>query len=67
MRPGALLGVVNNLYRAVPTSEVEWFDDGQDVQALLDRMLSRHEHGNLSPAIVGDETSGGTFWATYRV
>ena len=42
MKPNAKMFVVNNLNRVIPTKENIWFDDGIDIQALLDEYFQQN-------------------------
>jgi SAM-dependent methyltransferase len=65
LRPGGQLAVVNNLYRAVPTVEGVWGNDGIDIKALVAGTLPIAESGGLDAAHVGDVIAGGTYWAVH--
>lgn len=66
LKPGARLGVVNNIHRAVPTHQGIWADDGISIDATVMAALPRDAKGRLDAAHVGDVVAGATFWATYR-
>lgn len=66
LKPGGSAGIVNNLYRAVPTKEVGWMNDGVDIRALLAERLKPEVVGALDPAVVSPAVSEITFWGLYR-
>lgn len=68
VRKGGVLFIVNNIRRAVPTSDGQWTDDGLNIDALIcKRGFKQIERGQLlDAAIAPGWMKEGTFWAAYR-
>lgn len=63
--PEARLLVVNNQYRAIPTVEKPWAEDGLSVANLLDETLKSIAGGKMDPDAVGSFVAEHTFWGIY--
>lgn len=66
LRPGARLGIVNNIGRAVPTVEKAWASDGFDMRAALKKRFREVTAGSLDGDVVSRELAQNTFWAIYQ-
>jgi len=66
LAPGGHLFVLNNIYRAVPTKEVAWVNDGLDIKKLLGDQFSTLQLGKPPE----DQTPPGLrdiiFWGLFR-
>ncbi len=58
--------VANNDYRAVPTLEFPWWNDGIDIAALLDGSFEPLERWRLSPKIIPASLAQITYWGMWR-
>lgn len=67
LKPGGQLFVVNEIVRIVPTREVLWVNDGQDVAEMLCVQMKLEENGRLDPSVVGRPLSERTYWARYAI
>ena len=65
MSPNAPFFVVNTNYRALPTLEGRWMDDGIDVRGLIAERFSQTATGSLDTSVVQPQTSENSFWAAY--
>ena len=65
---GGPLFVLNNVNRAVPTSDGQWVHDGVDIDSMIRRnKFSLIERGQLeNTSIAPGWMKEGTFWAAYR-
>lgn len=65
LKPGGSLFVANNIYRAVPTREKGWTNDGIDIRTTLSNTFA-FKAGELfqSPA-VPSSLSGMTYWGAF--
>ena len=64
--PGGGLFVLNNLYRAVPTREQPWANDGLDIKALVRERFSLEMEGKPSDAQTPRDLRDIIFWANFR-
>ncbi len=67
LRPEARLFVINNTFRAVPTVERVWANDGRDVKALLAETLAVVAEGGFTETDVGPVLASNTFWGAYEL
>jgi 2-polyprenyl-3-methyl-5-hydroxy-6-metoxy-1,4-benzoquinol methylase len=67
MSPHGRAFVLNNLRRAVPTRDVEWWDDGIDIRSMLLKSFNLLREGAPDAAHTSDLVATETFWATYSV
>ncbi len=63
---GGDLFVVNQRYRAVPTLEQGWFNDGLDVLGLLGGVFDQRAGGPLDAAHTSDVLADAAYWAAFR-
>jgi SAM-dependent methyltransferase len=63
--PTGNLFVLNNLYRAVPTKEKAWVNDGIDIKGLVADMLTLRKSGILPKDKIAPAMAKIHFWATY--
>jgi cyclopropane fatty-acyl-phospholipid synthase-like methyltransferase len=66
MKPGGNLFVLNNVYRAVPTREAAWVNDGLDIKKLLGDQFSMLQQGNLPEDKMPPALRDIIFWAFFR-
>ena len=66
VKSGALVGVVNNASRAVPTVEEGWKSDEIDVRRLLHERFAVVSEGGLDPEIVSPYVAERTYWGLYQ-
>ena len=64
LTPEGKLFVLNNIYRAVPTKEADWVNDGIDIKALLAKRLTILEEGSLPEDVTPPRLRGIIFWAS---
>lgn len=65
LKPGGKLFVLNNLYRAVPTREQGWSNDGIDIKATLDRHFQPLRAGAPPDELTPRDLKNITFWSLY--
>ena len=58
--------IVNNIYRAVPTKEQVWANDGANIKELLSQNFKLEREGSLDPNFIAASLSQLTFWASLR-
>ena len=66
LKPGAGLFILNNDYRAIPTTERGWVNDGVDIKAMLNKEFVLRQEGRPSREGTTETLSRLTFWASYR-
>ncbi len=66
LQPGGRFFVVNNQFRAVPTTGDTWANDGIDVRALAQDRFHEVACGVLDPCVVGQYVSEKTWWAVFN-
>ena len=66
LKPGAGLFILNNDYRAIPTTERGWVNDGVDIKAMLNKEFVLQQEGRPSREGTTETLSRLTFWASYR-
>jgi len=66
LRPAGHLFVVNQHYRAVPTVEHDWFNDGLDVLGLLGGVFEQRAGGPLDAAHTSDIIANAAYWAAFQ-
>jgi hypothetical protein len=66
LKPGAGLFILNNDYRAIPTTERGWVNDGVDIKAMLNKEFVLRQEGRPSREGTTESLSRLTFWASYR-
>lgn len=66
LRPGAAVFVLNNLYRAVPTREKAWVNDGLDIKAMLGERFATRREGVPPVEKTAKDLVGIIFWASYE-
>lgn len=66
LRPDGRLFVLNNIYRAVPTREQGWVNDGVDLRAQLEREFTPLGDGTPALEHTSKSVVQGAFWAAYR-
>lgn len=59
------LFIVNNLYRAVPTLERGWANDGIDIKKMLVERFALRSEGRIPPDVTTKHVSELTFWASF--
>jgi len=62
LKPGAGIFVLNNLYRAIPTAERGWVNDGVDIKQLLTREFDLRRQGRLPADMEPKSLSELTYW-----
>ncbi len=65
MSPHGRVFVLNNLRRAVPTRDVEWWDDGVDIRSTLQETFNLIRESAPDAARTSDHIAAEAFWATY--
>lgn len=63
--PGAGLFILNNIYRAVPTKEKYWVNDGQDIKSLLSDRFSMVMEGKPPQDQTPPDLRDIIFWAKF--
>ena len=63
LKPGGSLFVANNIYRAVPTREKGWANDGIDIRTTLSNTFALKAGELLQNPAVPSSLSGMTYWA----
>jgi SAM-dependent methyltransferase len=66
LKPEAGLFIVNNLYRAVPTRERGWANDGIDIKQMLTENFTLQQEGRLPTEFTTESLSQMTFWASFQ-
>jgi SAM-dependent methyltransferase len=66
LRPGGGLFVVNGNHRAVPTAELGWYNDGLDVNAMLNGEFEQVQEGKLAREKTTEILAPTSFWGAYR-
>jgi len=66
LRPDGSFFVLNNIYRAVPTRDRGWVNDGIDLRAELGREFRLMAEGTPAAENTGPRVAGGSFWALFR-
>lgn len=66
LKPGGDVFVLNNVYRAVPTKERAWVNDGLDIKSLLRDRFSPQKEGVPPEEITPRDLRGIIFWASFR-
>jgi autotransporter strand-loop-strand O-heptosyltransferase len=66
LEPGAKLFVLNNRYRAVPTREKSWVNDGIDISAMLQAEFTLAREGQLLTEKAAPRLEGLSFWALFE-
>jgi SAM-dependent methyltransferase len=65
IRPAAPLFVLNGFYRAVPTTEQGWANDGVDIKAMLSADFRLRQEGRLPREKSSESIAQTTFWALF--
>ncbi len=65
LKPNARLFVLNNIYRAVPTREQTWSNDGIDIKATLDRNFQALRTGKPPEEVTPRDLKDIIFWSFY--
>ena len=65
LKPNARLFVLNNIYRAVPTREQTWSNDGIDIKATLDRNFQALRTGKPPEEVTPRDLNDIIFWSFY--
>lgn len=65
LKPTGKLFVLNNLYRAVPTREQGWSNDGIDIKATLDCHFQPLHAGTPPDDLTPRDLKNITFWSFY--
>ncbi len=65
LKPNATLFVLNNIYRAVPTREQTWSNDGIDIKATLDRNFQLLHTGKPPEEVTPRDLKDIIFWSFY--
>ena len=65
LRPDAPLFVLNNVWRAVPTIEHAWANDGIDIKKLLSEHFTLSQEGRLPADKIAELMLDIHFWATF--
>lgn len=66
MRPGAPLFVLNNTYRAVPTKELAWVNDGIDIKSTLSLAFDLEQEGIPPAERTARDLIDIIFWGLFR-
>ena len=66
LKPGAGVFIVNNNYRAVPTVEDGWSNDGLDIRAMLGAEFMPQASGRPVREKTSDSIAELTFWASFK-
>lgn len=66
LRPDGRLFVLNNNYRAVPTTERGWVNDGINLRAELGREFALLAEGKPAREHTSPKIAQETFWAAFR-
>lgn len=66
MRPGAPLFVLNNTYRAVPTKELAWVNDGVDIKSTLSLAFDLEQEGVPPVERTARDLVDIIFWGLFR-
>src|SRR5262249_19240659 len=66
LKSGGNIFIVNNIYRAVPTKEQVWANDGANIKELLSQSFNLEREGSLDPNFIAASLSQLTFWASLR-
>jgi len=66
LKSGGNIFIVNNIYRAVPTNEQVWANDGANIKELLAQNFELEREGSLDPNFIAASLSQLTFWASLR-
>ena len=65
VKPAGELFIMNNIYRAVPTKERAWVNDGLDMKELLKERFTLRQEGIPADEITPRDLRDIIFWATY--
>jgi SAM-dependent methyltransferase len=66
LKPGADFFLLNNLYRAVPTREKAWVNDGLDIKQLVGAHFTMQREGIPPLEKTPKDLLNIIFWAAYR-
>jgi SAM-dependent methyltransferase len=66
LAPNAPLFIANNDYRAVPTKEQPWANDGVDIAAELDARFVREKRERIPAEIIPASLADITYWGLWR-
>jgi len=66
LRPGAAFFLLNNVYRAVPTREKAWVNDGLDIKAMVGEHFAKQREGIPPLEKTPKDLVGIVFWAAYQ-
>jgi SAM-dependent methyltransferase len=66
LKPGADFFLLNNVYRAVPTREKAWVNDGLDIKAMVGERFAMQREGIPPLEKTPKDLVGIIFWAAYR-
>ena len=66
MQPGAPLFVLNNTYRAVPTKELAWVNDGVDIKSTLSLAFDLEQEGVPPAERTARDLVDIIFWGLFR-
>ena len=64
--PGAPFFVLNNIYRAVPTKELAWVNDGIDIKATLALAFAMEQDGAPPEDKTPRDLCDIIFWGLFR-
>jgi 2-polyprenyl-3-methyl-5-hydroxy-6-metoxy-1,4-benzoquinol methylase len=65
LKTDAGIFILNNIYRAVPTVERSWANDGIDIKKMLAEQFTLRQQGQLPPEKTTDSLSKVHFWASF--
>ncbi len=66
VKPAGELFVMNNIYRAVPTKERAWVNDGLNIKELLKERFALRREGIPADEITPRDLHDIIFWASYE-
>lgn len=66
LKPDGHVFILNNIWRAVPTIETAWANDGLDIKALLEQTFQMTAEGRLPPDKTTESLANIHFWGAFR-
>jgi SAM-dependent methyltransferase len=66
LKPGAEFFLLNNMYRAVPTREKAWVNDGLDIKTMVGERFAIRREGIPPLEKTPKDLVGIIFWAAYK-